>query len=62
VMDVRGGAMNQSAFGQRMKGEGPRWKAARDLFELTVTRLGYARGEIEMAKTFRRVSQQGTLF
>jgi DNA repair photolyase len=30
-----------AAFGERMRGAGPRWEAAHDLFELTRRRLGY---------------------
>lgn len=62
VMDVRGGSMNNSTFGKRMSGQGARWQAARDLFEITRRALGYEQGEIEVPNTFKRPSRQGSLF
>lgn len=41
VREMRGGALYASAFGARMRGEGPRWQAVRELFELTARRLGF---------------------
>jgi DNA repair photolyase len=40
VRAVRGGALNQSEFGSRMRGEGPRWQAIEWLFDQTCTKLG----------------------
>ena len=42
IRDVRGGAMNESAFGDRMRGQGPRWKLIEDLFRLHCKRNGLA--------------------
>lgn len=63
IRDVRGGAMNRSDFGERMRGEGPRWRAIEQLFEVHARRLGF---ELERpqpaATTFRVPSAQGSLF
>jgi len=40
ILDMRGGRMNQSAFGQRMQGTGPRWQAVERLFEIHCRRNG----------------------
>ena len=32
IREVRGGKMNQSAFGERFEGRGPRWDAIERLF------------------------------
>ncbi len=40
IRDVRGGKMNESAFGARMCGSGPRWEAVKKLFEIHSRRLG----------------------
>ncbi len=40
VRELRAGKHNESAFGARMRGVGPRWEAVRDLFALTCRRLG----------------------
>lgn len=47
IRDVRGGHENDSAFGSRMVGRGPRWSAIEQLFEAHCTRLGldYEGGE-----------------
>jgi DNA repair photolyase len=45
IREVRGGALNDSRFGRRLKGEGPRWEAVETLFRLHARRLGYAVGE-----------------
>jgi len=70
IQQVRNGNMNESAFGKRMTGEGPRWDAIRSLFDVHVRRLGLEgwRGvkpegdEPEPETTFRRPSRQGVLF
>jgi len=68
VYQIRQGKLNNSAFGDRMTGEGPRWQVVSDLFEMQCKRLGIrtlARGmeglpgEVE---TFRRPSEQLSLF
>lgn len=39
IRAMRGGAMNESQFGKRMRGEGPYWESFRDLFNLHKKRL-----------------------
>jgi DNA repair photolyase len=52
---TRGGKRNESRFGDRMEGVGPRWKAIETLFEVEARRLGFAtEGEPEHTSTFRR--------
>jgi len=43
--ELRGGALNQAHFGARMQGLGPRYDAARQLFDMTARRLGLVTGE-----------------
>ena len=40
IREIRGGKLNESRFGARFRGVGPRWKAIDDLFELQARRLG----------------------
>ena len=64
IREMRGGKMNESAFGSRMDGQGPRWTMIRTLFETHVRRLGLnedPRGTGAPA-TFRRPSRQRDLF
>jgi DNA repair photolyase len=44
VAEMRADQSCSSAFGQRMRGAGPRWEAVRGLFELSCRRLGLATG------------------
>ena len=66
VMEVRGGKMNESAFGARFEGRGPRWIAIERMFEVHARRLGLTTGErlavAAGATTFRRPSAQQELF
>ena len=70
IQQVRNGKMNESAFGKRMTGEGPRWDAIRSLFDAHVRRLGLQGwrddrpegDDAEPETTFRRPSRQGVLF
>jgi DNA repair photolyase len=63
IRDVRGGALNDTTWHDRMHGRGPRWDAVSDLFQVHVKRLGLDREEREERRdTFRRPSKQGTLF
>ena len=68
IREVRKGAMNSSAFGERFRGSGARWQVIERLFEAQCKRLGMnelrlAEGEEEAGKTtFRRPTRQGTLF
>lgn len=40
IRAIRGGRLNDPAFGSRMEGQGERWKVIEDLFETTCRRLG----------------------
>jgi DNA repair photolyase len=40
IKDLRGGELNNSEFGNRMTGQGPRWQIIEDLFETHCDRLG----------------------
>ncbi len=54
---TRGGKRNESRFGDRMEGAGPRWRAIETLFEIECRRLGFMAGEHEKPRhtsTFRR--------
>jgi DNA repair photolyase len=70
VLQIRGGKRNESAFGERMRGIGPRWQMVTDLFELHCKRLGIAvmsRGmgmepSEDTTSTFRRPHGQLDLF
>jgi DNA repair photolyase len=69
IQELRGGKMNESAFGARFQGAGARWAAVERLFAVHCARLGLnlARGVEEdprdgAASTFRRPTRQGTLF
>jgi DNA repair photolyase len=62
---MRGGRRNDSRFGSRMEGVGPRWQAIESLFEVECRRLGLNRdGEMHpRTSTFRRPpAAQGSLF
>jgi len=63
IEDVRGGKRNESAFGKRMHGVGPRWDAIEALFEAQCRRLGLnAREDWDMPSGFRRPGAQADLF
>ncbi|TPW09502.1 MAG: radical SAM domain-containing protein [bacterium] len=67
IKAARGGALNDSRFGKRMSGAGPRWEAAKFLFESTCKRLGLNAGrntefDDVAAGTFRRPTDQLGLF
>jgi DNA repair photolyase len=54
---TRGGRRNESRFGDRMEGVGPRWRAIETLFEVECRRHGFEIGEHEKPRhtsTFRR--------
>jgi DNA repair photolyase len=63
---ARGGKRNESRFGARMEGVGPRWDAIAGLFEVECRRLGFNRDAEERkprTSTFRRPAPaQGRLF
>lgn len=69
IRQMRGGKMNDAAFGERMTGHGPRWDVVRRLFEVHCARLGLRTGEVDSRKgdanapkTFRRPKAQQELF
>lgn len=64
IRDVRGGAMNRTGFGERMRGEGPRWAAIEQLFATHARRLGFTEGRPAEPErtTFRVPSAQRSLF
>lgn len=64
LKDVRQGKLNDSTFGRRMVGQGPRWEAIRRLFELQCQRLGLNTTEEHTPRsgTFQRPWRQGSLF
>lgn len=65
LAEMRGGARNESAFGERMRGKGVRWQLVERLFESQAKRLGFGPGvedEGEPPTTFRRPTPQLALF
>jgi DNA repair photolyase len=65
IREARGGALNQSRFGERMRGSGARWDMIERLFEAQCRRLGLNRervGEADVAPTFARPRRQLALF
>jgi len=64
IQEMRGGKKNESRFGARMTGLGPRWAAIKTLFAVECKRLGLNEEDPERhhATTFRRPSAQGSLF
>jgi DNA repair photolyase len=66
ILEVRGGKMNESAFGSRMTGHGARWEAVQSLFDLHCRKLGlnrdHERAEGLTRNAFRRPTAQGRLF
>ena len=64
IEQIRGGRRNDSRFGMRMTGQGPRWAAIRTLFGVECRRLGLNAEDPERhhRTTFRRPSAQGNLF
>lgn len=66
IREERGGRLNSSEFGSRMRGRSEQWRVTEQLFKLHCTRLGFNRprteAESSRPKTFRRPSPQGLLF
>jgi DNA repair photolyase len=59
IMQIRRGKKNESAFGDRMRGHGPRWDLIEDLFALHCQRLGLNQApESPNHATFKRPSAQ----
>lgn len=66
VVQIRNGKKNDPRFGDRMRGQGPRWQVIEDLFALHCQRLGFDEGERESfysaPTTFSRPHGQLSLF
>ena len=64
IEQVRGGKRNESRFGARMEGRGPRWAAIETLFDVECRRLGFnAEDDRPRTSRFRRPRPaQGSLF
>ena len=63
IREMRGGRMNETRFGDRMRGLGSRWAATEALYRAECRRLGYGRDEeVSRESTFRRPETQGSLF
>ncbi|MEP6706243.1 MAG: PA0069 family radical SAM protein [Pyrinomonadaceae bacterium] len=67
IRDARGGKLNSSVFGERMRGQGQYWEAQERLFEVHCKRLGFNERTVgseprKFGNTFRRPSAQGDLF
>jgi DNA repair photolyase len=66
IKEERGGELNSSEFGTRMRGKSKQWAVAVQLFKLHCERLGFNQPVAEppepRTRTFRRPSPQGLLF
>ncbi len=67
IRDARGGKLNSSVFGERMRGKGQYWEAQEQLFNVFYKRLGFNEHRVgsdrhERTSTFRRPIAQGSLF
>jgi DNA repair photolyase len=64
ILEMRGGKMNEAAFGARFSGLGPRWQMIETVFETHCRRLGFSmeRAEEPEGTTFQRPKRQLTLF
>lgn len=62
IQELRGGSgrLYDSRFGSRMAGQGPRWEATKQLFEVWKKKLGYTpREPADGPTTFRRPPKRG---
>ena len=67
IRDARGGKLNSSVFGERMRGKGQYWSAQEKLFDVYCRRLGFNEHRVGSERhrrpnTFRRPLPQGSLF
>jgi DNA repair photolyase len=65
IREARGGKLNSSVFGERMRGKGQYWEAIERLFKIHCERLGFNKskpGNQKARNSFRRPSAQATLF
>jgi len=54
--DTHGGELNRSAFGERMRGDGPYWEAIKSLFEVSRLRYGLSGARDASAMTDEHLS------
>jgi DNA repair photolyase len=65
LREARGGRLNSSEFGERMRGRSEQWRVTEKIFKLHCDRLGFNQRKVEEQSplnTFRRPSAQGYLF
>lgn len=66
LREVRGGRLNSSEFGERMRGRGVYWRLIEQTFRVHCSRLGFNRADSSSyparRDTFRRPAAQGRLF
>lgn len=67
IREARGGKLNSSVFGERMRGKGQYWQAQEKLFNVYAKRLGFNEHRVgsdyhSERNTFRRPTAQGSLF
>jgi len=67
IREARGGKLNSSKFGERMRGKGQYWAAQEKLFNVYAKRLGFNEHRVGSdyhadRQTFRRPTAQGSLF
>ena len=58
IREIRGGRMDETRFGKRMRGEGAYWDSVRQLFELSRKRYGLDTPRDESAVPLRSVPTQ----
>jgi DNA repair photolyase len=67
IREARGGKLNSSVFGERMRGKGQYWAAQEKLFNLYAKKLGFNERRVGSdyhsdRQTFRRPTAQRSLF
>ena len=65
IRDARGGKLNSSVFGERMRGQGQYWDAIEKLFKIHCDRLGFNQERhkrLPGSSTFRRPTSQASLW
>ena len=62
IQEVRGGALNDSAFFSRHYGSGTYWRVIEKMFDLGYRRAGFSPEDRPVAVTFRRPQAQQSLF
>jgi len=67
IREARGGKLNSSVFGERMRGKGHYWEAQEKLFNVYAKKLGFNGHRVgsdyhSERHTFRRPTAQGSLF